>query len=81
MKINKAKMEVEIDSEVNDVAIESLAADMPETAPRFVAYSYKNTHKDGRVSYPLVFLYFVPPGINPSISMMCGLYRPPRAAL
>lgn len=34
VKINKNAMTVEIDSEVKDITLEALAADMPETAPR-----------------------------------------------
>jgi hypothetical protein len=34
VKINKAAMEVEVDTEVKDITLEALAADMPETAPR-----------------------------------------------
>lgn len=44
----------------NDISVEDLAEELPDTSPRYVVYSYKYTHKDGRVSYPLIFIYYCP---------------------
>ncbi|KAJ3115315.1 hypothetical protein HK098_006999 [Nowakowskiella sp. JEL0407] len=47
-----------------DVSLEELAENLPETTPRFIILSYELKHKDGRVSYPLVGIYYVPDGAN-----------------
>ncbi|KAK3733579.1 hypothetical protein QZH41_008475 [Actinostola sp. cb2023] len=36
----------------------------------FVFYSYCHKHDDGRVSYPLCFIYISPPGCKPELQMM-----------
>lgn len=36
---------------------------------RYIVYSYKFTHKDGRSSFPLVFLYYTPPS-STQLSML-----------
>ncbi|MBW01779.1 Glia maturation factor gamma, partial [Eschrichtius robustus] len=37
---------------------------------RFVVYSYKYMHADGRVSYPLCFIFSSPVGCKPEQQMM-----------
>jgi len=70
MNINKAKLEVEVEQKLDNVTIEEIAADLPDSAPRYIAYSYKHTHADGRMSMPLVLIYYCPSDINPSLGMM-----------
>jgi len=70
MKINKEKLQVEIDQNLEEVSLEQIAENLPESAPRYIAYSYKYTHEDGRVSMPLVFIYYCPSDINPILNMM-----------
>ena len=57
---------MELESEMEDVSIEQIANQLPESAPRYIAYSYKYTHEDGRQSFPLVFIFYCPSDINPS---------------
>ena len=73
MKINKETLEVELDTQEADIPFEELADLLPAAAPRYFAYSYKYVHKEGdheRISYPLVFVFYCPPGINPHDNMM-----------
>jgi len=70
MNINKSKLEVEIEQKLENVSIEDIAADLPDSAPRYIAYSYKYTHQDGRMSMPLILIYYCPSDINPSLAMM-----------
>ena len=70
MVINKETLDVEIADTIANTPIDDLQYELPESAPRFIAYSYKYTHDDGRVSYPLVFIFYCPPGINPALNMM-----------
>lgn len=38
MKVNQEKLEVELDEILRDVSMEDIAADLPESAPRYIAY-------------------------------------------
>ena len=38
MKIDKAKLEVQVDQVLEGVSAEEIAAELPPSAPRFVAY-------------------------------------------
>ena len=70
MKINRETLEVEIEETINNITPDDLSEYLPDSTPRFLAYSYKHTNPDGRVAYPLVFIYYCPPGINPHLNMM-----------
>lgn len=63
VKINKELFSVEEDKTMDDVTLEDLADELPDTQPRYVILSYKYETTEGRVSYPLVFLYWTPSGI------------------
>ncbi|KAF5330361.1 hypothetical protein D9619_005276 [Psilocybe cf. subviscida] len=60
IKINKAKLIMEEDELFEDTTIEELAEELPENSPRYVVLSYALTHKDGRISYPLVLINWSP---------------------
>eukprot|EP00049_Salpingoeca_infusionum_P017270 m.352347 g.352347 ORF g.352347 m.352347 type:complete len:142 (-) comp16496_c0_seq1:256-681(-) len=70
MKVNMKSMEVEIDEEYDDCTLEEVAEDLPEFAPRYIVFSYCHRRSDGRVSYPLVFLYYCPGGVKPEMNMI-----------
>jgi hypothetical protein len=55
---------------LQDVSLEDVAAELPERQPRYCAYSYAYKHDDGRVSYPLCFIFVSPEGCKPEIQMM-----------
>eukprot|EP01125_Pyxidicula_operculata_P022516 TRINITY_DN9244_c0_g1_i1.p1 TRINITY_DN9244_c0_g1~~TRINITY_DN9244_c0_g1_i1.p1 ORF type:complete len:138 (+),score=32.45 TRINITY_DN9244_c0_g1_i1:113-526(+) len=63
MKINQEKLCVEVDKIVENVTnLQEFAEDhLPESVPRFVAYSTAFKTKDGRDTFPLVFFFFCPP--------------------
>ena len=39
-------------------------------ASRYVLLSYCHTHDDGRLSFPLVMVYYCPPGVKPAMNMI-----------
>lgn len=39
-----------------------MAEELPEFSPRYIVFSYCHAHGDGRVSYPLMFIYYCPSG-------------------
>lgn len=42
--------------------MDDLRESLPGHQPRFVVYSYRMEHADGRVSYPMCFIYITPRG-------------------
>ncbi|PRP89306.1 hypothetical protein PROFUN_02180 [Planoprotostelium fungivorum] len=69
-KVNKDTLSVEQEETLDNVTMEEIAEYMPEISPRFIAYSYKHTHADGRMSLPLVFIYYCPRDISPVLNML-----------
>ncbi|XP_078517458.1 glia maturation factor gamma [Lissotriton helveticus] len=70
MKIDKDKQLVILEEEYEDISPEDLKNELPERQPRFLVYSYKYDHSDGRVSYPLCFIFSSPVGCKPEQQMM-----------
>ncbi|KAJ1726132.1 hypothetical protein LPJ61_005396 [Coemansia biformis] len=59
-RIDASSLEVVKDKEVTNVSFEELAEELPEDSPRYIVLSYRYTHADGHVSYPLVYIYYKP---------------------
>ncbi|XP_048837501.1 glia maturation factor gamma-like [Brienomyrus brachyistius] len=70
MKIDKEKQLVILEEEYEDISLDDLKNELPERQPRFIVYSYKYTHADGRISYPLCFIFSSPVGCKPEQQMM-----------
>ncbi|KAM9354577.1 glia maturation factor beta [Pholidichthys leucotaenia] len=70
MKIDKDKQMVVLDDEYEDISPDELGNELPERQPRFVIYSYKYHHDDGRISYPLCLIFSSPGGCRPEQQMM-----------
>lgn len=70
MKVDKDRQMVVLEEEFQNISPEELKTELPERQPRFVVYSYKYVHEDGRVSYPLCFIFSSPVGCKPEQQMM-----------
>lgn len=70
VKIDKDKQLVVLDEEHEGISPDELKDELPERQPRFIVYSYKYQHEDGRVSYPLCFIFSSPVGCKPEQQMM-----------
>ncbi|XP_072823196.1 glia maturation factor gamma isoform X1 [Vicugna pacos] len=70
MKVDKDRQMVVLEEEFQNISPEELKMELPERQPRFVVYSYKYVHDDGRVSYPLCFIFSSPVGCKPEQQMM-----------
>ncbi|KAM8921258.1 glia maturation factor beta [Pelodytes ibericus] len=70
MKIDKDRRLVVMEEEHEGISPDELKDELPERQPRFVVYSYKYQHEDGRVSYPLCFIFSSPVGCKPEQQMM-----------
>ncbi|PWN94254.1 glia maturation factor beta [Acaromyces ingoldii] len=61
IKIDKAKLEMSIEDKWSGNELADLVEDsLPENSPRFVLLSHTLQHPDGRVSFPLIILYWAP---------------------
>ncbi|KAF9570223.1 hypothetical protein EC968_002102 [Mortierella alpina] len=69
-KIDKNKLLIEEDEDLELESLDELAETLPENTPRYVVVSYELKHDDGRVSYPLVFIYYSPKGVKPELNML-----------
>ncbi|XP_052058396.1 glia maturation factor beta-like [Mytilus californianus] len=69
LKIDKEKGVV-LEEEYEDCTIDELQAELPECQPRYLVVSYVRQHSDGRVSYPLCFIFSSPAGCKPEQQMM-----------
>lgn len=47
---------------LKDIDIDELREALPEHQPRFLVYSFKLDHGDGRISYPMCFIFSSPQG-------------------
>ncbi|XP_012630098.2 glia maturation factor gamma [Microcebus murinus] len=70
MKVDKDRQMVVLEEEFQNISPDELKMELPERQPRFVVYSYKYVHDDGRVSYPLCFIFSSPVGCKPEQQMM-----------
>ncbi|KAH9043269.1 maturation factor [Lactarius pseudohatsudake] len=67
VKINKKELIMEEVETLNDISIDNLAEELPESSPRYVVLSYILVHKDGRTSSPLVLINWAPPACETSL--------------
>ncbi|XP_056613201.1 glia maturation factor gamma [Triplophysa dalaica] len=70
MKIDMEKQLVVLEEEFENITLDEIREELPERQPRFIVYSYKLTHGDGRISYPLCFIFSSPVGCKPEQQMM-----------
>jgi len=70
MKIDVKNLTVIVEDELENVTVEEVAQELPDAVPRFIAYSYKYQHEDGRESFPLSLIFFCPPGIKTELAML-----------
>ncbi|KAG7466143.1 hypothetical protein MATL_G00161830 [Megalops atlanticus] len=74
MKIDKERQLVILDEEHEDISPDDLKDELPERQPRYplIITQWNNAyqHDDGRVSYPLCFIFSSPVGCKPEQQMM-----------
>uniref|UniRef100_G3PDA4 Glia maturation factor n=1 Tax=Gasterosteus aculeatus TaxID=69293 RepID=G3PDA4_GASAC len=76
MKIDEKKQLVILEEEHVDISLDDLrdisrpTVNTSLSPGTFIVYSYKNHHGDGRISYPLCFIFSSPVGCRPDQQMM-----------
>lgn len=70
MKVDREKQQVCVDEILDDVTLEELRDILPSHQPRYVIYCCKMEHGDGRVSFPMCFIYFTPRDSHMELQIM-----------
>ncbi|XP_050302112.1 glia maturation factor beta [Anthonomus grandis grandis] len=70
LKVDREKQQIILDEQLDNTTIDDLQENLPSHQPRFVVLSYKQEHKDGRISYPLCFIFFTPRDSHAELQMM-----------
>ncbi|XP_056649070.1 glia maturation factor beta [Diorhabda carinulata] len=70
LKVDREKQEIIIDEKIEDISVDQLQETLPSHQPRYIILSYRQEHKDGRVSYPLCFIFFTPRDSHAELQMM-----------
>jgi len=70
MKINPKTLTVSVDEELEDCDLEEVRENLSEHQPRYLVYSFKQDHGDGRISYPMCFVFVSPEGSKAELHMM-----------
>ncbi|XP_075224082.1 glia maturation factor [Lycorma delicatula] len=61
LKVDREKQKICIDEFIEDVSLDELRESyLPSHQPRYVVYCYRMEHSDGRVSFPMCFIYITP---------------------
>ncbi|KAJ1955683.1 glia maturation factor beta [Linderina pennispora] len=69
-KINRKEHLVVPDESFDSISLEDLIEELPDDEPRYVVISYKYEYSDGRVSYPLIYVYYCPETTAPMAAML-----------
>jgi hypothetical protein len=70
LKVDREKMSLVIDEELEDFSLDDLNETLPEQAPRFVFLRHRINHKDGHTSYPLALIFYSPKDCQPELQMI-----------
>ncbi|XP_064099203.1 glia maturation factor beta-like [Macrobrachium nipponense] len=77
MKVDQQSSEIILDEELEDIEdMDDLRNSIPDTQPRYVLISWRINHSDGRVSFPMAFIFTTPRDCQPQLQMMyAGSYN------
>ncbi|KAF5279892.1 hypothetical protein FQR65_LT15162 [Abscondita terminalis] len=70
LKVDREKQEILIDDIMEGVEITDLQEALPGHQPRYIIISYKRNHDDGRVSFPLCFIFYTPRDSHAELQML-----------
>ena len=60
-QVDKASQTIVCDEVLEDIEeVEELKESLPDHQPRFIVYTFKLSHSDGRCSYPMCFIFYSP---------------------
>jgi hypothetical protein len=73
-KLSK-ESKLELDEEMPDESFDDIQEELPEGSPRFVFVSFRVEKGDGRVLFPLVFVFYCPIVSPPKLRVMYTRFK------
>jgi len=70
MRVEKDAQTIVCDEVLEDTNTEEVRESLPDHQPRFVLLSYPLVQRDGRQSFPLIFIFSTPRDCMPTLQMM-----------
>ncbi|CAG9814034.1 unnamed protein product, partial [Phaedon cochleariae] len=70
LKVDREKQQIILDEKLEAILVDDLRESLPGHQPRYIVLSYRQEHKDGRISYPLCFIFFTPRDSHAELQMM-----------
>jgi len=75
-KCVKAELLIRLDESYDNITLEELAEDLSDSSPRYIFYSYKWIRDDGRVSYPLILIFYSPESVHIELNLLYSSSKP-----
>lgn len=70
MKVDRERQQISTEEVIEQLKIEDLQNCLPSHQPRFIILSYKHEHIDGRISFPLCFIFYTPRDSHRELQIM-----------
>ncbi|PAV86703.1 hypothetical protein WR25_18073 [Diploscapter pachys] len=70
VKIDKEAQQLKVEETFDDCSIDEVRDELPQQQPRFILLSFAKMHSDGRVSYPMLLIFYSPIGCSPDLQML-----------
>lgn len=70
LSIDVPGLAVTIDCLKDDILLDDLVEDLSDSNPCYIIYSYKFERDDGRTQYPLLLIFYSPPGSPINVKML-----------
>ncbi|KAI9341799.1 hypothetical protein DFJ73DRAFT_536248 [Zopfochytrium polystomum] len=70
IKLDPNTLQASVQQRLDDCTVEDLQEELPDSSPRLIVISYELKHEDGRVSFPLIGIYYLPPNASDKLRMV-----------
>ncbi|KAG0167162.1 hypothetical protein DFQ28_006243 [Apophysomyces sp. BC1034] len=70
LQIDRKQLKIVEDEVYDNISLEDLVEELPENSPRYIVLSYERRHADGRINFPLVFIYWSPSSAKAEVNML-----------
>ncbi|KAK9507503.1 hypothetical protein O3M35_007345 [Rhynocoris fuscipes] len=70
LKVDRQAQKICIDHLMDDVSLDELQDVLPGHQPRYLIYTCKMVHTDGRISFPMCFIYVTPRDCQTDLQIM-----------
>lgn len=70
LKVDRQAQAICVDDEIDVSGLDELQELLPSHEPRYVIYTCKLEHRDGRISFPMCFIYITPRDCQTDLQIM-----------